>query len=50
MEIDPVCGIEVDPDDAAGRSEHEGRTFYFCSNDRKAAFDVTPSEYVGTAE
>lgn len=31
MEIDPVCGMEVDPATAAGSSEFQGKTFYFCS-------------------
>ena len=31
MEIDPVCGMEVDPDTAAGSFEYDGTTYYFCS-------------------
>jgi len=30
-EIDPVCGMRVDPATARFRHEHEGRTYYFCS-------------------
>ena len=29
--IDPVCGMTVDPDSAAGSYEYKGRTYYFCS-------------------
>ncbi len=29
--IDPVCGMTVTPDSAAGSSEHNGETYYFCS-------------------
>lgn len=29
--IDPVCGMTVDPDSAAGTFEHKGKTYYFCS-------------------
>ncbi|MCB1025646.1 MAG: HAD-IC family P-type ATPase, partial [Acidobacteria bacterium] len=29
--IDPICGMTVDPETAAGSLEHEGETFYFCS-------------------
>jgi Cu+-exporting ATPase len=31
MEIDPVCGMEVDPATAAGSHEYKGTTYYFCS-------------------
>jgi len=46
---DPVCGMEVDPATAAGSSEHEGATYYFCAEACKTAFDAEPSKYVGTA-
>lgn len=29
--IDPVCGMAVDPQSAAGSFEHNGKSFYFCS-------------------
>jgi Cu+-exporting ATPase len=28
---DPVCGMKIDPQTAAGRSERDGQTYYFCS-------------------
>ena len=28
---DPVCGMEIRPEDAAATEVHEGQTFYFCS-------------------
>src|SRR5262245_48062067 len=28
---DPVCGMDVIPESAAGRSVHDGTTYYFCS-------------------
>lgn len=43
---DPVCGMEVDPARAAGQSEYQGRTYYFCSAHCKAAFDREPEKYV----
>jgi len=30
-EIDPICGMTVNPETAAGSFQHEGRTYYFCS-------------------
>ncbi|HKR67133.1 MAG TPA: copper-translocating P-type ATPase [Thermoanaerobaculia bacterium] len=37
--IDPVCGMTVDPATAAGSSERDGVTYYFCSVSCKAKFD-----------
>ena len=31
MEIDPVCGMAVDPSTAAGAWPYLGSTYYFCS-------------------
>jgi len=39
MEKDPVCGMEVDPKTAAGKSEYQGHTYYFCSPGCKRDFD-----------
>src|SRR4051794_13743634 len=43
--IDPVCGMTVDPATAAGRSEHEGTTYLFCSGGCKRKFDAEPGKY-----
>lgn len=43
---DPVCDMGVDPHATEHRSEHDGRTYYFCSAHCKATFDDNPSEYV----
>lgn len=31
MATDPVCGMTVDPAQAAGRYEHKGQIYYFCA-------------------
>ncbi len=31
MAIDPVCKMQVDENKAAGRSEFNGKTYYFCA-------------------
>ncbi|WEL25695.1 permease [Haloferax volcanii] len=36
---DPVCGMEVDPDETEYSVERDGRTFYFCSKSCKESFD-----------
>ena len=42
--IDPVCGMEVDPKEAAGTSTYRGVTYYFCSLACKKAFDANPTK------
>ena len=39
---DPVCGMEIRPEDAAAAEEHERRTFYFCSRACHDAFVNDP--------
>ena len=46
---DPVCGMDIDPKDAAATSEHEGATIYFCAVGCKEQFDAEPAKYVGAA-
>ena len=46
MEKDVVCGMQVDPPKAAGTSEYQGKTYYFCSTACKAKFDANPQQYV----
>src|SRR5580658_7698091 len=29
--LDPVCGMRVDPEHAAGTSTYQGQSYYFCS-------------------
>jgi YHS domain-containing protein len=46
MVIDPVCGMEIDPKTAAGKSEYQGKTYYFCSLGCKKSFDKAPEKFV----
>lgn len=50
MAIDPVCGMTVDPKSAAGKSEYQGQTYYFCALGCKKAFDQEPERYAGKAK
>ncbi len=43
---DPVCGMDIDPASAAGKSEYKGQTYYFCSAGCKKSFDKEPEKYV----
>lgn len=49
MVKDPVCGMEIEEQKAAGKSEYQGTTYYFCSPACKKAFDKEPQRYVGKA-
>ena len=44
--LDPVCGMMVDPDKAAGHVEHKGTTYHFCSKGCVAKFTATPDAYL----
>ncbi|OGO29119.1 MAG: YHS domain-containing protein [Chloroflexi bacterium RBG_16_52_11] len=44
---DPICGMDVTPGTAAGKSEYNGQTYYFCSLGCKKAFDKEPEKYAG---
>jgi YHS domain-containing protein len=46
MEKDVVCGMQVDTAKAAGTSEYNGNTYYFCSKGCKAKFDANPGQFV----
>jgi Cu+-exporting ATPase len=39
---DPVCNMEVSPDEAAGSYEYEGETYYFCSEKCRDRFKDDP--------
>jgi Cu+-exporting ATPase len=45
MERDVICGMQVDPAKAAGRSEYNGKTYFFCSLACKAKFDANPGQF-----
>jgi len=42
---DPVCGMMVNPDTAAGHSDFQGRTYYFCSAACLRKFEASPAQY-----
>ena len=45
---DPVCGMQVDPDEAQAKgltAEYEGRTYYFCGKGCMLDFKEDPAKY-----
>jgi Cu+-exporting ATPase len=45
LELDPVCGMSVDPATAKWSAAHDGKTYYFCSEGCRAKFAATPEDY-----
>jgi YHS domain-containing protein len=49
-ENDPVCGMDVDPHAPnAIKTQHGGKTYYFCSGQCKKNFDADPVRYAPKA-
>src|SRR5262245_58547566 len=46
VHLDPVCGMAVQPETAAGSHVHENKTYYFCSPGCLAKFRDDPSYYL----
>ena len=49
MSKDPVCGMMVDEKTAAGKSDYQGKTYYFCAPICKRKFDEDPAKYAARA-
>ena len=43
--VDPVCGMKIDPTDAAATRDHDGTTIHFCSKGCAETFDADPHRY-----
>lgn len=46
---DPVCGMKVRPESAAGKYEYKGEKYYFCSKGCEAKFKQNPDKYLNPA-
>ncbi len=44
--VDPVCGMKVDPDNAAGSFEYQAKTYYFCSTHCLHRFRENPESFL----
>ena len=44
--VDPVCGMEVDPDTAPAKAEYKGKTYYFCAPSCRDEFEKDPERYL----
>lgn len=48
-DIDPVCGMTVDPTTAAGRYRYQGKTYYFCAVSCLDKFKADPERFLKAA-
>ena len=44
-EVDPVCGMTISREDAAGHTGNNGRTYYFCSESCLKQFQAEPRRF-----
>jgi Cu+-exporting ATPase len=47
---DLVCNMEIDEQNAAGRSQYQGQTYYFCSQSCRNKFGQNPQQYAQQRE
>src|SRR6185503_10001667 len=46
LRADPVCGMKVKPQSAAGSYEHDGKTYFFCGLSCLKKFQAEPARYL----
>lgn len=44
--VDPVCGMRINKNTAAGEAEYLGRTYYFCINECRERFLTEPARWI----
>jgi YHS domain-containing protein len=49
MAIDPVCGMDVNENNPPAKTNYEGKTYYFCSEQCKTDFEEDPEEFISSA-
>jgi P-type Cu+ transporter len=49
MATDPVCGMDVDEQNAQHTAEHQGTRYYFCSRGCQLDFEEDPERYLDPA-
>jgi Cu+-exporting ATPase len=47
---DPVCGMKILPQKAAGRQQYEGQTYYFCGKSCADKFKADPANFLSPKE
>lgn len=49
MATDPVCGMQVEDENAVLQVEYNGKTFHFCSSECQEVFQTDPEPYAKAA-
>jgi YHS domain-containing protein len=49
MDMDPVCGMEVDSASTQLKAEYQGKTYYFCGPGCRKAFEADPAKFLAPA-
>jgi Cu+-exporting ATPase len=44
--VDPVCGMKILPEKAAGKQEYEGQMYYFCGKSCAEKFKADPARFL----
>ncbi len=44
-DFDPVCGMQIEQEKAAGKAEYQGATYWFCSESCRKKFEADPAKY-----
>ena len=47
---DPVCGMNVDPETATHRADHDGETYFFCGTKCRERFVAEPARYLAPVQ
>jgi Cu+-exporting ATPase len=50
MELDPVCGMSIDPARAKSHVEHANKTYSFCSEGCAKKFSTEPAKYLNSKQ
>ena len=45
MTKDPVCGMDINENQAKAKTDYKGQTYYFCSDGCKQKFEKNPQQY-----
>jgi Cu+-exporting ATPase len=48
--VDPVCGMKILPEKAAGKQEYEDQTYYFCGKSCAEKFKADPASFLTPKE
>ena len=47
---DPVCGVKVEPENAAASTTYESQEVFFCSDECRRKFEASPARYYDRLE